>query len=62
MADNALQGSRLRGPLSLSIAADGANPPLQNYLKGHMMMIRKFPHRVSKTMPKGMVRADNHAV
>ena len=36
--------------------------PLQNYLKGHMMMIRKFPHRVSKSMPKGMVRADNHAV
>jgi len=27
--------------------------PLQNHLKGHMMMIRKFPHRVSKTMPKG---------
>jgi arylsulfatase len=27
--------------------------PLQNTLRSHMMMIRKFPHRVSKTMPKG---------
>ncbi len=27
--------------------------PIQNYLKGHIMMIRKFPHRVSETMPKG---------
>ena len=27
--------------------------PLQNLLRGHMMMIRKFPHRSSKTMPKG---------
>jgi arylsulfatase len=27
--------------------------PLQNLLRGHMMLIRKFPHRVSKTMPKG---------
>jgi hypothetical protein len=24
---------------------------LQNHLKGHMMLIRKFPHRVSETMP-----------
>jgi arylsulfatase len=27
--------------------------PLQNLLRDHMMLIRKFPHRVSKTMPKG---------
>jgi arylsulfatase len=27
--------------------------PLQNHLKSHMMMIRRFPHRVSETMPKG---------
>jgi arylsulfatase len=27
--------------------------PLQNMLRSHMMMIRKFPHRVSETMPKG---------
>ncbi len=27
--------------------------PLQNTLRSHMIMIRKFPHRVSKTMPKG---------
>ena len=27
--------------------------PMQNYLKGHMNMIRKFPHRVSKNIPKG---------
>jgi arylsulfatase len=27
--------------------------PLQNQLRSHMMMIRKFPHRVSETMPKG---------
>ncbi len=27
--------------------------PLQNQLRGHMMMIRKFPHRVSETMPRG---------
>ncbi len=27
--------------------------PLQNHLRGHMLMIRKFPHRSSKTMPKG---------
>jgi arylsulfatase len=27
--------------------------PIQMILKGHMLMIRKFPHRVSKTMPKG---------
>jgi arylsulfatase len=27
--------------------------PLQNLLRDHMMMIRKFPHRVSETMPKG---------
>jgi arylsulfatase len=27
--------------------------PLQNHLKGHMGMIRRFPHRVSKTIPKG---------
>ena len=27
--------------------------PLQNTLKSHMFMIRKFPHRTSKTMPRG---------
>ena len=27
--------------------------PLQNLLKSHMLMIRKFPHRTSKTMPRG---------
>ena len=27
--------------------------PIQNFLRGHMMMIRKFPHRVSETMPRG---------
>jgi arylsulfatase len=27
--------------------------PLQNHLRGHMMLIRKFPHRVSETMPRG---------
>ena len=27
--------------------------PIQSYLKGHMMMIKKFPHRVSETIPKG---------
>ena len=27
--------------------------PLQNQLRDHMMMIRKFPHRVSETMPRG---------
>ncbi|MHC4238541.1 MAG: sulfatase-like hydrolase/transferase, partial [Planctomycetota bacterium] len=27
--------------------------PIQNHLRDHMMMIRKFPHRVSETMPKG---------
>jgi arylsulfatase len=27
--------------------------PLQNLLKSHMGMIRQFPHRVSKTMPRG---------
>jgi arylsulfatase len=27
--------------------------PLQNQLRSHMMMIRKFPHRVSETMPRG---------
>jgi arylsulfatase len=27
--------------------------PMQNHLKSHMMMIRRFPHRTSKTMPKG---------
>ena len=27
--------------------------PLQNLIKGHKLMIRKFPHRVSKTMPEG---------
>ena len=27
--------------------------PLQNLLRGHMGMIQRFPHRVSKTMPKG---------
>jgi arylsulfatase len=27
--------------------------PFQNLVKSHKMMIRKFPHRVSKTMPEG---------
>jgi arylsulfatase len=27
--------------------------PLQNLLKSHMMLIRTFPHRVSKQMPRG---------
>jgi arylsulfatase len=27
--------------------------PMQNHLRSHMMMIRKFPHRVSETMPRG---------
>jgi hypothetical protein len=27
--------------------------PIQNHLRDHMMMIWKFPHRVSETMPKG---------
>ena len=27
--------------------------PIQNHVKAHMMMIRKFPHRVSETMPEG---------
>ena len=27
--------------------------PLQNILKSHMMMIQKFPHRVSEVTPKG---------
>jgi arylsulfatase len=27
--------------------------PLQNHLKSHMGMIRRFPHRVSKAIPKG---------
>ncbi len=27
--------------------------PLQNLLRSHMMMIRKFPNRSSKTMPRG---------
>ena len=27
--------------------------PIPNIVKGHMMMIRKFPHRVSETMPQG---------
>jgi arylsulfatase len=27
--------------------------PIQNHLRDHMMMIRKFPHRQSETMPKG---------
>jgi arylsulfatase len=27
--------------------------PSQNLMKGHTQMIRKFPHRVSETMPKG---------
>ena len=27
--------------------------PVQNIIKSHMLMTRKFPHRVSKTMPKG---------
>ncbi len=27
--------------------------PLQDYIKDHMMMIRKYPHRQSETMPKG---------
>ncbi len=27
--------------------------PLQNHLKSHMLMIRKFPHRTSKTIPQG---------
>ena len=26
--------------------------PLQNHLKSHMLMIRKFPHRTSKTIPR----------
>ncbi len=26
--------------------------PLQNLIKSHMFLIRKFPHRVSKTMPQ----------
>ena len=27
--------------------------PIQNFMRDHMMMIRKFPHRQSETMPKG---------
>ena len=27
--------------------------PIQNHLKAHMLLIRKFPHRVSETTPKG---------
>jgi arylsulfatase len=27
--------------------------PLQNLLRSHMMLIRKFPHRISETMPRG---------
>jgi arylsulfatase len=27
--------------------------PLQNHMKSHMMMIRRFPHRVSEAVPKG---------
>ncbi len=27
--------------------------PIQMILKGHMLMIRKFPNRVSETMPQG---------
>ena len=27
--------------------------PIQNFLKGHLELIKKFPHRVSKTIPKG---------
>lgn len=27
--------------------------PLQNHIKHHMMLIRKYPHRQSETMPKG---------
>ncbi len=27
--------------------------PIQNILRDHMLMIKKFPHRVSETMPKG---------
>ena len=27
--------------------------PLQNYIKNHMLMIGKYPHRQSETMPKG---------
>jgi arylsulfatase len=27
--------------------------PLQNLLRSHMFMIKKFPHRVSETMPRG---------
>ncbi len=27
--------------------------PIQNYLRDHMLMIRRFPHRTSETMPKG---------
>ena len=27
--------------------------PIQNFMRDHMMMTRKFPHRQSETMPKG---------
>ena len=27
--------------------------PLQDHIKEHMMLIRKYPHRQSETMPKG---------
>ena len=27
--------------------------PVQNIIKSHMLMIRKFPHRISETMPRG---------
>jgi arylsulfatase len=27
--------------------------PFQNLIKSHRLLIQKFPHRVSKTMPEG---------